>query len=40
VIYGGAAVGKSPQMPAQPQLEEKTELLRELVKIVRSFAAN
>lgn len=37
VVAGGAAVGKSPQMPAQPQLAEKTDLLKELVNVVRSF---
>lgn len=39
VLYGGAAVGKSAQMPAQPQLKGKTELLEQLVAIVRGFAA-
>lgn len=37
VLYGGAAVGKSPQMPAQPQLKGKDELLQHLVAIVRGF---
>lgn len=36
ILYGGAAVGKSPQMPANPDLEGKPEL-DELVKTVRSF---
>ncbi len=39
VTFGGAAVGKSPQMPAQPQLKGKTEVLQHLVAIVRGFAA-
>lgn len=39
VTLGGAAVGKSPQMPAQPQLKGKTEVLQNLVHIVRNFAA-
>ena len=39
ITLGGAAVGKSPQMPAQPQLKGKTELLQHLVAIVRGFAA-
>lgn len=39
VTLGGAAVGKSPQMPAQPQLKGKTEVLQNLVEIVRNFAA-
>lgn len=36
ILYGGAAVGKSPAMPANPDLEGKPEL-DELVKTVRSF---
>lgn len=38
ITNGGAAVGKSPQMPAQPQLKGKEQLLDGLVGIVRSFA--
>lgn len=38
VTLGGAAVGKSPQMPAQPDLKGKTEMLQQLAAIVRSFA--
>jgi mono/diheme cytochrome c family protein len=37
IVYGGAAVGKSPMMPAQPQLKGQTETLAALVKIVREF---
>ena len=37
IVFGGAAVGKSPMMPAQPQLKGKTETLAALVKIVREF---
>jgi len=37
ILMGGAAVGKSPLMPAQPQLREKPEVLAELVRIIRSF---
>jgi cytochrome c553 len=37
ILMGGAAVGKSPVMPAQPQLREKPEVLAELVKIIRKF---
>lgn len=37
IVYGGAAVGKSALMPAQPQLKGKTELLEHLVAIVRGF---
>ena len=34
---GGAAVGKSPIMPGNPQLKGKDDVLAELVKIVRAF---
>ena len=37
IVFGGAAVGKSPMMPAQPQLKGKTEVLAALTKIVRGF---
>ncbi len=37
IVFGGAAVGKSPMMPAQPQLKGQTETLAALVKIVRGF---
>lgn len=37
IVYGGAAVGKSPFMPAQPQLKGKTATLAALTKIVRDF---
>lgn len=37
IVFGGAAVGKSPMMPAQPQLKGKTEVLDALTKIVRAF---
>jgi cytochrome c553 len=37
ILMGGAAVGKSPAMPAQPQLKEKPEVVAELVKIIRAF---
>lgn len=40
IVFGGAAVGKSPMMPAQPQLKGKTEVLAALVKIVRGFRGN
>ena len=36
ILYGGAAVGKSPQMPANPDLDGKPEL-DGLVKVVREF---
>jgi mono/diheme cytochrome c family protein len=37
IIYGGAAVGKSPNMPSSPDLDSKPEVVDGLVKIVRSF---
>lgn len=37
IVYGGAGVGKSPIMPAQPQLKGQTAVLEALVKIVRDF---
>ena len=38
ILYGGAAVGKSPIMPASPDLESKPEILDALVKLVRGFS--
>lgn len=35
---GGAAVGKSPIMPGNPQLKGKDDVVAELVQIVRGFA--
>ncbi|HEU4731742.1 MAG TPA: cytochrome c [Kofleriaceae bacterium] len=37
ILMGGAAVGKSPAMPAQPQLKEKPEVVAALVQIIRTF---
>lgn len=37
ITYGGAAVGKSPMMPASPDLDGKPEVVAGLVKIVRDF---
>jgi cytochrome c553 len=37
ILMGGAAVGKSPMMPAQPQLKEKPEVVAGLVQIIRTF---
>lgn len=37
IIMGGAAVGKSPIMPASPDLEGKPEVVDGLVQVVRSF---
>ena len=39
IIKGGAAVGKSPGMPSNPELERKPEVVGELVKLVRAFKA-
>jgi hypothetical protein len=40
IVFGGAAVGKSPMMPAQPQLKGQDAVLDGLVRIVRGFRAN
>jgi mono/diheme cytochrome c family protein len=37
ILMGGAAVGKSPAMPGNPDLQAKPEVVGELVKIVRAF---
>ena len=37
IVFGGAAVGKSPMMPAQPQLKGQEGVLDALVAIVRGF---
>ena len=37
IKLGGAAVGKSPVMPASPDLDEKPEVVEGLLKIVRKF---
>jgi mono/diheme cytochrome c family protein len=37
IVFGGAAVGKSPYMPAQPDLKGKKDVLDGLTKIVRSY---
>lgn len=37
ILKGGAGVGKSPSMPAQPQLADHPEVLDELVRIIRGF---
>jgi hypothetical protein len=34
---GGAAVGKSPAMPGNPDLQAKPAVVKELVKLVRAF---
>ena len=37
ILKGGQAVGKSPMMPGNPQLESQPEVLDGLVKIIRNF---
>jgi len=37
ILMGGAAVGKSPVMPAQPQLKEKPEVVAAMIQIIRGF---
>lgn len=37
IVRGGAALGKSAAMPANPELESKPEIVAGLVDIVRGF---
>ena len=37
ILKGGAAMGLSPAMPAQPQLKSKPEVVDQLVRIIRTF---
>lgn len=37
IVSGGAAAGKSPLMPGNPDLKEKPEVVAELVKLIREF---
>jgi len=37
IVEGGAAVGKSPNMPPNPELADKQEVVKQLVSIVRGF---
>jgi cytochrome c551/c552 len=39
IKLGGAAVGKSPLMPASPDLDDKPEVVEGLVRIVRKFGS-
>jgi cytochrome c553 len=39
ILKGGAGVGKSAMMPAQPQLDSQPEVLDAIVKIIRGFGA-
>jgi hypothetical protein len=40
ILKGGGAVGKSPLMPSNPDLESKPAVVDELVKIVRGYGAS
>ena len=40
IVEGGAAVGKSPLMAANPDLADKPVVLEGLVKIVRGFSSD
>jgi mono/diheme cytochrome c family protein len=40
IQYGGSAVGKSPNMPANPDLQDKPLVVQALTKKVRGFAGN
>jgi mono/diheme cytochrome c family protein len=37
ILLGGQPVGKSPQMPGNPTLQDQPEVLEGLVKIIRRF---
>lgn len=37
IVYGGAAVGKSPAMPANPDLDQKPGVVKELRAHIRSL---
>lgn len=37
ILYGGAAVGKAPTMPPNPDLESKPEVIKALRAHIRSF---
>jgi mono/diheme cytochrome c family protein len=37
IVEGGAAVGKSPLMPPNPDLKDKPEVVKGLVQIIRDF---
>ena len=38
IQYGGAAVGRSPAMPANPDLMSKPEVVKALRMLIRKFA--
>jgi mono/diheme cytochrome c family protein len=37
IVKGGAAVGKSPGMPPNPDLEHKPDVVGELINLIRGF---
>ncbi len=37
IVQGGASVGRSPIMPAHPDLKKKPEVVDALVKLIRGF---
>ncbi len=39
ILYGGAAIGRSPVMPANPDLAGRPEVIRGLRRLVRRFRA-
>lgn len=39
ILGGGAAVGKNPLMPPNPDLKKKPEVVEGLVKIIRQFGS-
>jgi mono/diheme cytochrome c family protein len=39
IVKGGAALGKSPIMPPNPDLEQKPKVLAALIVMIRGFAA-
>lgn len=40
IVRGGAAMGKSPSMPPNPDIQEDQRLVLDLRKIVRSFGGD
>jgi cytochrome c5 len=40
IVEGGAAIGKSPLMPPNPDLKDKPAVVAEIVKIIRAFSPN
>ena len=38
IVKGGSALKKNPAMPAQQDLKDKPEVVKEIVKLIRGFA--